>query len=349
MRTFGAGGKPSVSLNAWNVADSGVSRLSRQRPRPVLRATGERPRIRRPRAASAARAHPAGTHPAWKHGLRTSIRRGLRGAVHRIAQRASGECFRRRSKPAAARAGDHGTQFAEAPLLNSQQLVLTFLHAPKSRNRWDSQTVEVAVKDRGVYLVEAVRGDLRAYTILMVSDMVMITKIGSGRIVNFVADRATGEPVARRRTLPAHPRRRKDTAETDANGFAELKSSTEARRPPPGGAQRRQLRRQHAGRLRFRAAREHWMGYIYTDRPVYRPGHTVHFKGSPAAANGHRLPSCPRANRSRSKFRTPSRSRSTRRRLTANANGTIHDEFDLPVGAALGNYSSRSAPATRAS
>src|ERR1035441_10835654 len=22
-----------------------------------------------------------------------------------------------------------------------------------------------------------------------------------------------------------------------------------------------------------------WMGYIYTDRPVYRPGHTAHFKG----------------------------------------------------------------------
>ena len=29
----------------------------------------------------------------------------------------------------------------------------------------------------------------------------------------------------------------------------------------------------------FETSREHWMGYIYTDRPVYRPGHTVHFKG----------------------------------------------------------------------
>src|SRR5581483_5655204 len=26
------------------------------------------------------------------------------------------------------------------------------------------------------------------------------------------------------------------------------------------------------------AMRDDWMGYTYTDRPVYRPGHTVHFK-----------------------------------------------------------------------
>ena len=43
-----------------------------------------------------------------------------------------------------------------------------------------------------MYLVEAVRKDLRAYTILMVSDMVMITKTGKGRIVNVVVDRNTG-------------------------------------------------------------------------------------------------------------------------------------------------------------
>ncbi len=27
-------------------------------------------------------------------------------------------------------------------------------------------------------------------------------------------------------------------------------------------------------------SREEWSGYIYTDRPVYRPGHTVRFKAS---------------------------------------------------------------------
>ena len=27
------------------------------------------------------------------------------------------------------------------------------------------------------------------------------------------------------------------------------------------------------------AGAEEWMGYIFSERPVYRPGHTVHFKG----------------------------------------------------------------------
>ncbi len=32
----------------------------------------------------------------------------------------------------------------------------------------------------------------------------------------------------------------------------------------------------------FDANGEQWTGYVYTDRPVYRPGHNVHFKGDPA-------------------------------------------------------------------
>ena len=31
------------------------------------------------------------------------------------------------------------------------------------------------------------------------------------------------------------------------------------------------------------------MGYIYTDRPVYRPGHTVHFKGVLRQRDGRRV------------------------------------------------------------
>jgi hypothetical protein len=51
------------------------------------------------------------------------------------------------------------------------------------------------VKDKGVYLVEAVHGELRAYTILMVSDLVLITKGTNGRTVNIVVDRKTGQPM----------------------------------------------------------------------------------------------------------------------------------------------------------
>ena len=64
-----------------------------------------------------------------------------------------------------------------------------------SRNTWGSATVPVDVKEKGVFLVEAVYGDLRAYTILVVSDIVLLTKTGRSHVLAFLADRETGEPV----------------------------------------------------------------------------------------------------------------------------------------------------------
>ena len=188
-RTFGPGGKPSVALNAWNVAelefrvyriDDPVQFFQQLESAHEFGGRAQRPPHQR---TLLERIH------VWKHGLRTSIRRGLRN------QFTESPCAHWENKPAAPAPASGGTQYAEAPVLNSQQLVLTFRLAPRSHNRWESQNVDVAVKDRGVYLVEAVRGEFRAYTILMVSDLVMVTKTGNGRIVNFLADRNTGEPV----------------------------------------------------------------------------------------------------------------------------------------------------------
>jgi hypothetical protein len=216
----------------------------------------------------------------WKHGLRTRIRRGLRGQFTESPSARLENAFAGGSKPAPSVATAVGTQYAEAPLLNPQQLVLTFHHAPKSHNRWDSQNVEVGVKDRGVYLVEAVRGELRAYTILIVSDLVMVTKTGSGRIVNFLADRNTGEPVRGAELFLLTRDARKDTVASDGNGLAEFKvldtKPDDLRLVARSGAN---FAVHTLAGYAFETAREHWMGYIYTDRPVYRPGHSVHFKG----------------------------------------------------------------------
>ena len=173
-RTFGAGATPSVALTAWNV-DTLEFRVYRvddpvqffQQLESAHEFGGRAPRPPHQRTLLE-RIH------TWKHGLRTSIRRGLRAQFSESPSAQWENAFAGSSKPAASAPAATGTHYAEAPLLNSQQLVLTFQHQPKSHNRWESQSVDVAVKDRGVYLVEAVRGDLRAYTILMVSDLVMV-------------------------------------------------------------------------------------------------------------------------------------------------------------------------------
>ena len=339
MRTFGAGGKPSVSLNAWNVSDLEfrVYRVNDpvqffQQLESVHEFGGRAPRPPHERTLLE-RIH------SWKHGLRTSIRRGLRGQFTESPSARLENAFAGGSKPAPSVPTAVGTQYAEAPLLNPQQLVLTFHHAPKSHNRWDSQNVEVGVKDRGVYLVEAVRGELRAYTILMVSDLVMVTKTGSGRIVNFLADRNTGEPVRGAELFLLTRDARKDTAASDSNGLAEFKvldtKPDDLRLVARSGAN---FAVNTLAGYAFETAREHWMGYIYTDRPVYRPGHSVHFKGviRQRGVAGYIVP----AGKALSvEIQDAEQKPIYRKTLTANANGTIRDDVELPAGAALGSYS----------
>src|SRR6185436_2551848 len=87
----------------------------------------------------------------WKRGLRVRIRSGLRA---QFTESPTAHLFGRSATaapaPAAAKSG--GTQYAEAPVLNALQLVLAFQHTPDSHNRWESKNVDIAVKDRGVYL-----------------------------------------------------------------------------------------------------------------------------------------------------------------------------------------------------
>jgi hypothetical protein len=337
-RTFGAGGKPSIALNAWNVSDlefrvyrindpvqffeqlESAHEFGGRAPRPPHQPT------------LLERIHE------WKHGLRTSIRRGLRNQFTESPSAHLGNAFAGASKPAApAPAG--GTQYAEAPVLNAQQLVLTFHHAPKSHNRWESQNVDVGVKDRGVYLVEAVRGELRAYTILMVSDLVMVTKTGNGRMVNFLADRNTGEPVRGAELFLLTRDARQGTAESDANGLAEFKiadaKQDDLRLVARSGAN---FAVNTLASYAFETSREHWLGYIYTDRPVYRPGHTVHFKGivRQRTATGYIVPA---GKAFPVEIHDPEEKTVYRKTLTATANGTIRDDFAVPVSAALGSYS----------
>ena len=245
--------------------------------------------------------------------LRARIRSGLRG---QFTESPTAHLFGPQHRARARRpAKPTGTQYAEAPVLNSQQLVLTFQHPPNSHFRWDSNNVEIGVKDRGVYLVEAVRGELRAYTILMVSDLVMITKTGKDRIVNFVADRNSGEPVQGAELFLLTRDLRKATAETDADGFAEWQLTEQRpddlRLVARSGAE---LRGQHAGQLRVRDQPRALAG-LHLHGPSGLPSRPYSaLQGNPAAARDGGLYRRRWANRCRWKFRMRSRSRCTRRR-----------------------------------
>ncbi len=126
----------------------------------------------------------------WKRSLRREIRSFLRG---QFSESVSAH-FRGEAKPKEQPASPE-TYYAEAPLLNKNQLVLSLFTPLESKTRWATTKVPLHVKEDGIYLVEAVSQGQRAYTVLIKSDLVLVTKLGHKHLFAFVANRDTGEPV----------------------------------------------------------------------------------------------------------------------------------------------------------
>ena len=334
-RTFNSNGKPGVSLSAYNVDTLEFRVYHIQDPQKFFgqledphQFGGRSPKPPRERTILERIRE-------WKRELRADIRRSLRAQFTESPSAHFDEAFASKSRPAY---GSKETRYAEAPLLNSQQLVMSFEHKARGNSRWDREDVDVPIQDKGVYLVEAVRKDLRAYTILMVSDLVMISKVGQGKIVNLVVDRGSGQPLPNVMVMAFSKAGEAAHAETGADGIAELKTT------PPREAEMTILARNDRDvavntvqGYGFGPNGEDWTGYIYTDRPVYRPGHMMHFKGILRLhnADGYEIPS---GRKVAVEIQDADQKPVYQKTLTIPASGAIHDDLDLPPSATLGTY-----------
>ena len=172
------------------------------------------------------------------------------------------------------------TTYAQVPVLNPQQLVSTWRQPTQARRAWESETVPIDVPGKGVYLIEAVHQQLRAYTIIIVSDIGIITKSAPGRIVALVENRRTGEPVASTPVLVWSNKKEAAQAKTGADGLVDVRLDEEH---PENTLVLARSGEDFAVASVYSwylstAKERYWVGYVYTDRPVYRPGHTMNFK-----------------------------------------------------------------------
>jgi uncharacterized protein YfaS (alpha-2-macroglobulin family) len=339
QRTFGTGEKPQISLSGFRVAavqirvyrvkDSG--RFFQQMEEP--HSFGARP----PR--------PPGKQTwiesfhNWKRGLRRDIGLTLRRQFSESPRAHLEKAEALSEKEAATSQQSAATYFAEAPLLNADQLVLSFVQPVLSTRRWNAESVPIPVKDKGVYLVEAVNHDLRAYTVLIVSDVILITKAAHKHVLTYLADRSSGEPIADAEIALLSRNSPAVHTSTDHDGLATLDLSSAA-----SLENIRLLARHDAdyalGDLptwQFNRNGAPWSGLIYTDRPIYRPGDAVHFRGilRIAAATGYDLPVNRQVN---VQISDPDGKPVYQKTLTTNTNGIIHDELTTLRTAALGNY-----------
>jgi alpha-2-macroglobulin len=230
--------------------------------------------------------------------------------------------------------------FAQIPILNPQQLVATWRQNVTSRSfRWETENVAIPVKERGVYLIEATDGKLRAYTVVLVSQMALITKTAPGTILTFASDRETSQPVAHAEALffVNHEPIGKQT--TGSDGLAQV----DVKEPRPENVQ---VMARTDDDFAVSAPWAYWMGtdparstttYIYTDRPVYRPGDTVHFKAilRTRAGFNYEAPANTDFNLKISDVEGKDVFSAT---LKSSGLGTLHGEWTIPSNAALGDY-----------
>jgi alpha-2-macroglobulin len=234
-------------------------------------------------------------------------------------------------------AAQKGAEFAAVPILNEKLLLKSWKQAITTRQRWDEQPLDIPVKDPGLYLVEATDGKLRAYTLVSVSSMAVLTKTEPGKSIARVVDRISGRALEGVDVDFRAAGKSFSTAKTDAQGFASLKAAEKLNF---------MVVATKGTDVAFDALNEYSLNtddshrsatYIYTERPVYRPGHKVFFKAVLRRPSqfGWELPKFSSMD---AEVTDNSGKAIWRKSLTVSSFGSVHGEFDLPMTAGLGYY-----------
>jgi len=230
--------------------------------------------------------------------------------------------------------------YAQVPVLNQQQVVSVWKWTVPAHQQWESQTVPIPVSEKGVYLVEATNGKLRAYTIIVVTEIAIITKAAPGRLMSFVVDRRSGDPVPGALVRVWIDQQEVAAKAADQQGL--LDTSLNEAKPEnvavlATSGDQFAINTPGAWNLGSGADRS-LRGYTYTDRPVYRPGDIVHFKSivRSESTSGYQIP---KDRELRLELRDPQSYQTIwQQTVTLNDLGTASWDYAIPTDAGLGSY-----------
>jgi uncharacterized protein YfaS (alpha-2-macroglobulin family) len=214
----------------------------------------------------------------WKARWRWRLRNFVRGQFshdYRQARRA-----RQDRERVVLRRTEQVNTYAQVPLLNPSQLVTSWREILPPLRDADVRRIPLDLKSPGMYVVEAVSAPHRAYTVVIVSDVGLVSKAAPGQVLLYAADRVSGSPVggcdvkviANQQPLAA------GTTGTDGVFLATVAPTT-ADAVVSVARCGDQVTASDPGSWYFRENPRELAGYVFTDKPIYRPGHTVHVKG----------------------------------------------------------------------
>ena len=211
-----------------------------------------------------------------------------------------------------------------------------------------------ATLEPGLYLLEANAPEVNRYHrfdqsrrhLLVVSDLNLTLKTGQKDAMVWATDLDSGQPVADLDlTLYDQNERRIDTARTDADGVARFEITqneypwiavSEQPFAAVGMDWGRGISPWEFGVGEGEYTQD-FRSYIYTDRPIYRPGQTMHFKGVIRSEDDvdFRIPDVGKV---QVMIRDAAWNEVFNEALDVSALGTFNGSLDLEEGAALGDY-----------
>lgn len=257
--------------------------------------------------------------------------------------------------------------YARVPLLNPDQMVSSWREQlPPLEDRYDRRMISLGRREPGVYIIEAVNGDLRAYGICIVTDISTVQKTApDGTMLVYAVERRTGAPRAGVKVQVARGRRDIVSGTTDDAGLLRVQVKKEVEETSAGGEDEEAVEdgegangRVDSSYLVMASAGEHFAisdldsyyfggygaeggqnitSYIYTDRPVYRPDQRAYFKGiiRQRSEAGYGLPAGASLTVT---VEDPNGGRIYERDVALSSRGTFSGELDLPEEAPLGMY-----------
>jgi uncharacterized protein YfaS (alpha-2-macroglobulin family) len=213
----------------------------------------------------------------WKAARRASVRSFVRGQFSRdfrVARRVQQD-----AQKVVQRQVINVNTFAQVPLLNASQVVTSWREILPPVRDAEYRRVPLELPAAGVYVVEAVNPPLKAYTIVIVSDVGLVTKTAPGQLLMFAANRFSSDPLPDCRVQVLVDQKPSANGTTGADGTYEAALAVDAPDDVVTIAQcGAQVAATDPGAYTIRQPARNLVGYIYSDRPIYRPGHAVRYK-----------------------------------------------------------------------
>ncbi len=210
---------------------------------------------------------------------------------------------------------------------------------PKNKNWWAYKRILLPVKDVGTYLVEASYNGKVAYTLLIVNKISIAVKATatSGKFLVFLEDKYVSRPLEGGAIYVVRKDKVLAKGETGKDGIYFLEHVNFSMKDIYVIASYgKEITISNAPYLYSENAK--FEIYTYTDRPIYKPGHTVYFKSILRQNNIYTYSLPPSGKKVKISLRDPDYNLILEREEEIDEFGTISDKIELSEDASLGFY-----------